>query len=332
MAIPSVLAEFGVDPGQLLAEFNLDPAYFADPENTLTFATMGRLFGRCAEHTACEHFGLLVGERAGTSALGAVGYLMQSAPDVRSALRVLTRHMHLHDRGALPTLELDGEHVALGYAIVDANVEHGEQMTAGGMALGYNIMRSLCGEHWRPDEAHFAFAAPRDTAPYRTFFHVRPRFDRERSALIFPARWLDAPLAGSDPWLHRFMLERVRDLQGLTTDDLVDQVRRLLKVMIMSPECSIERAAGQLGVSVRTLKRQLAARGSSYRRLRDEVRFDSARQLLQQTSTPAFQIALALGYADAAAFSRAFARWAGTSPARWRVARGRRAIRKAQRH
>jgi AraC-like DNA-binding protein len=332
MAIPSVLAEFGVDPAQLLAEFELDVAYFADPENTLAFATVDRMFGRCAELTACAHFGLLVGARAGTSSLGAVGYLMQSAPDVRSALGVLTQHMHLHDRGAMPTLELDNGHVALGYAIVDVNVEHGEQMIAGGVALGYNILRSLCGTQWRPEEVHFAFATPRDTGPYRAFFHVRPQFDRERSALIFPERWLATPLAGVDPWLHRFMLERVRELQGLSTDDLVERLRRLLKIMIMSPECSIETAAKQLGVSVRTLKRHLAAQGSSYRRLRDEVRFDSACQLLRRTSTPANQIASVLGYADAASFSRAFSRWAGTGPARWRADKGRRPIRKAASH
>jgi AraC-like DNA-binding protein len=128
------------------------------------------------------------------------------------------------------------------------------------------------------------------------------------------------------------MLERVRELQGLSTDDLVERLRRLLKLMIMSPECSIETAAKQLGVSVRTLKRHLAAQGSSYSRLRDEVRFDSACQLLRQTSTPANQIASVLGYADAASFSRAFSRWAGTGPAKWRAYKGQHPIRKAARH
>jgi AraC-like DNA-binding protein len=34
------------------------------------------------------------------------------------------------------------------------------------------------------------------------------------------------------------------------------------------------------------------------------------------------QIATMLDYADASAFTRAFRRWSGTTPARWRAARG----------
>ena len=35
------------------------------------------------------------------------------------------------------------------------------------------------------------------------------------------------------------------------------------------------------------------------------------------------QIAAALDYADASAFTRAFRRWSGTTPARWRARRAR---------
>ena len=71
MALPSVLAEFGVDASRLLREFKLGPSAFGDPENRIAYSTVGRIFGRCVEATSCEHFGLLVGERAGISSLGA---------------------------------------------------------------------------------------------------------------------------------------------------------------------------------------------------------------------------------------------------------------------
>jgi hypothetical protein len=99
MALPEVLELFSVAPAELLAEFSLDPSFFADPENTLSMAMAGRLLGRCAERTGCEHFGLLVGQRAGASSLGVLGFLMQSSRTVGDALADFARHLEVQDRG-----------------------------------------------------------------------------------------------------------------------------------------------------------------------------------------------------------------------------------------
>ena len=48
--------------------------------------------------------------------------------------------------------------------------------------------------------------------------------------------------------------------------------------------------------------------------------------MLENSAMEVRQIALALGYADPSAFTRAFRRWSGTTPAQWRLdARDRRA-------
>jgi len=72
----------------------------------------------------------------------------------------------------------------------------------------------------------------------------------------------------------------------------------------------------------RTLNRPLSAFGPSFRELVDESRFEIARQMLESSSLGVSRIADMLGYADASAFTRAFRRWSGTTPARWRADRG----------
>ncbi|MFZ1575243.1 MAG: helix-turn-helix transcriptional regulator [Chromatiaceae bacterium] len=69
----------------------------------------------------------------------------------------------------------------------------------------------------------------------------------------------------------------------------------------------------------RTLNRRLQAEGTSLRTLLDESRYRIARQLLRDTLFSVEDLAVALGYADATAFSRAFRRWSGTSASRWRA-------------
>jgi AraC-like DNA-binding protein len=50
----------------------------------------------------------------------------------------------------------------------------------------------------------------------------------------------------------------------------------------------------------------------------DDVRYAMSRQLLASSATSVAGIAAALGYAESSAFIRAFTRWSGTTPERWR--------------
>jgi len=229
MATPSVLAELGIAPEPLLAELDLDLAAFTDPENRVPYRTVARLFDRCAEATSCHHFGLLVGSRAGLSSLGVVGYLASSAPNVGSALEILRQLNSLADAGGTVTVDCRESIVSLGYDVVEPGLEHTGQLAAAAIAIGFNILRSLCGPQWQPHDVQFSFAAPRALAPFRKVFGVAPRFDQERSAIAFPARWLANPPPGADPILHRMMKDRIDELLADNADDVVGRVRRLLR-------------------------------------------------------------------------------------------------------
>lgn len=60
--------------------------------------------------------------------------------------------------------------------------------------------------------------------------------------------------------------------------------------------------------------------GVSFRHLLDELRRELARQWPRDTGMSIVAIAETLGYADAAASTRAFWRWFGTTPTDWRAA------------
>jgi AraC-like DNA-binding protein len=320
MGLPAVLEHFGVDPQSLLGEFGIDPDAFRNPENRIAYARVGRLFGRCAQVTSCEHFGLLVGERAGITSLGAVGYLALSAQDVYSALRILQQRYHLADGGGTITLERVGRHVSFGYEIVEPGVENADQLVLAAVAIGFNIVRTLCGPQWAASDVQLSMHAPRDTTSIRRFFNLAPRFDQERSCVTFATHWLTQPPPGADPLLHLMMRERVAELTAAasSSSSVAGQVRRLLRTTITTTGCSLESAAAQLRMSDRTLKRRLAVEAVTFLQLRDEARYNAACQMLRHTRMPAGQISSILGYADCSAFTRAFTRWSGISPTAWR--------------
>jgi AraC-like DNA-binding protein len=318
MATPSVLEELGIAPEPLLAELDLDLAAFTDPEHRVPYRTVARLFDRCVEVTSCHHFGLLVGSRAGLSSLDVVGYLASSAPNVGNALEILRQLNSVADAGGTVTLDCRESIVSLGYDVVEPGLEHTGQLAATAIAIGFNILRSLCGPQWQPHDVRFSFAAPRALAPFRKVFGLAPRFDQEHSAISFQARWLANPPPGADPILHRMMKERIDELLADHADDVVGRVRRLLRATVTTRRSSIDDAATTLRISTRTPKRRLAAAGTSFQRLRDEVQYELACQLLRDTMIPTGQIASIVGYSESSAFNRAFRRWAGVPPAEWR--------------
>jgi len=323
MAVPALLREHGADPVTLLAEFGLEPADFEDPENRIRYSTVTQLLERCTEVTRCPHFGLLVGQRAGTSALGAVGFLMQSSPTVRTALEILARHLWVHSPSVAVTLVEDGSFATLAVTFQGTGLEGLVPYLDMGNAIICNIMRGLCGHHWQATEVRFAHGRPRNLAPFRQFFQAPLRFDTGETALVFAESWLDRPLPSADPLLHTMMKQRVNELASMAGDDISSQLRRMLPALVTSHGDSLAAAAKRVGLATRTLNRRLAAEGTSYLQLREETRYTIARQLLTGTRMPANQVADRLGYANSSAFTRAFRQWSGEAPAAWRASKAR---------
>jgi AraC-like DNA-binding protein len=82
--------------------------------------------------------------------------------------------------------------------------------------------------------------------------------------------------------------------------------------------------ASRLAVGDRTLRRQLQKQGLSFRALVDLTRSEMAREYLEQSLLSISEIAYLLGFSGASAFHRAFRRWTGMAPLRYREQSGRR--------
>lgn len=78
--------------------------------------------------------------------------------------------------------------------------------------------------------------------------------------------------------------------------------------------------AAQFGISAATLKRRLAGEETTMQDLKDRCRHELALDLLRDRSMPFGEIALRLGFSDAASFARAFRNWSGRSPSDYRRA------------
>jgi len=314
--IPGLLRELGADPDQVLASAGLDAAALNDVENWIPYVAMGRLLRVCALMTRCSHFALLVGQRANLLHLGLPGELMRHSATLNAALQTFVVYHHLNSQG-MATFFLQEENgvAALGLAIYQKGAESVDQIYDCGIALACNVIREVCSARWAPEKVLLSRTRPADMGPYRRVFQAPCRFDSDRTAILFPAHWLKRAMPAAD-------LRRLRSLEGQAHAigiELVDQLRRALRTLLLLGKNSGDELAELLSMHRRTLNRRLETQGTTFQKVLDEVRFEAARQLLDVTRVPLTEIAAFLGYAESSAFSRAFRRWSGEAPSRRRL-------------
>lgn len=320
LVIPTLLAEFGVEPSRVLVEAGVDPVLLAGSENRVSFALLGRLLEACVAATGCPYFGLLVGERFEIGSLGVLGQLMRNSPDLRTALRLATLHLELHDRGALSLLLDDGRGVTdLGYSLFAGRTVATEQILDGAMAMHQRLLQTLCGPAWTARTIRLSHKRPPHVTVLRRSFRVPIEFDAKLSAVVFDAKWLAFPIPGADPRMFADVMAAVAAQRPRHEDAFLPEVRRALAAMVLSGYASAASLASLFGMNERTLRRRLADRGTAVRGLIGEVRRELAHHLLRDTALPVSEIAAILGYSDLTVFSRAFRAWTGVNPRQWRM-------------
>ena len=315
-AIPSLLGQFGQYPAKILSRAGVNPSILDNPENSIPFTDVGKLLEACVEATKCQHFGLLVGQQAGTESLGLVGRLMRNAPTLGRAIHDVCLNQQRYVKGSVVYLSIQEERAFWGYGIHHPGMKAIEQAYDLVMAMGFNIMRELCGV--LPEHVRLARRAPHDDRPYLKIFGHRPIFDSEQTALEFSSSLLKQRVKTANPRVREELEQAVAKYWTVTQPSTRDQVIRILRARSVCGSAVLTGVAEDMGIHPRTLNRRLRNEGTNFRDLRNLARYEIARQLLTGTHMKITDVALALGYAETSIFIRAFHAWSGKSPATWR--------------
>lgn len=176
----------------------------------------------------------------------------------------------------------------------------------------------LVGGGWRPDGVVLGHRPPVSLSAWEATCGVPVQLGDDTAlvlaedALALPVRARLSPGAGA----------LVRELLVWYTPrpvaSIADRVAAALVRDLAGAAPTVEQVAAELGVSGRSLHRQLAAAGTSYQRVLDRLRCDEAIRQAMDHARSFKAIAAAVGFADPRAFRRAFKRWTGSSPQEFR--------------
>lgn len=301
----------GLQPS-MLEESNYD-AYL--PQERLSI-----ILNTAVQLTNCYHFGLQLGLRKETSALGVLGILIKQCKTVRHAIQALVDNLHIHAQDSVHMEFFCDDKLAV--LRVDQNLpEHLGSYQVADLINGCSIslMKSLCGPDFKFHEVRMTGRQRPSHEVYLNVIKAPVKFAQAHNELVFDAKYLDIKLNTADAQvaalLDTYLGERQASHKSLTQETLA-----YLRRTIGSQDCHCESTAAHFALSKRTYNRKLTDEGTSFKLLLQQVKSEVAKKMIIDRQMSISATAEALGYSDVSSFNKAFKSWYGQSPKQWQMA------------
>mgnify|MGYP001813874749 CR=1 FL=1 len=179
-------------------------------------------------------------------------------------------------------------------------------------------VQDLLGVQAPPLALHLAFPQPDDWPALSTPLPCAVCFNSDSSGFILPAAFDDTPLPKANPIMHKSYVAIAEKLSQLLRDDISVSERVTRWLWTASPPPGRREVARLLAMSERNLSRQLAQEQTTFAQLLESVQTQRATAFLRNPALTVGEVGYRLGYSEPAAFTRAFSKWTGKSPLKWR--------------
>ena len=304
----------------------IELAALSGPDARIPGSWKERLWAEAERVTGDPDIGLHTAESYNPGALGVAGYVMLSCATAAAVLDRLSRFASLMNDGLRVRVGRAGANTVVVSEPVEGLDNYLErrprepfEVIAASLVL---TLSRLVNRRIAPREVTFRHKAPASIAEHRRIFGLEPKFGTPENRVVLRSVDLDAPVISADPALLKAFEERAEALTA-RLDRYGPLSRRALTVLrdkmkgVVPP---LQQVANELAMSSRTVQRALRLEGTSYQRLVDEAQRDLAVSYLKTSGVSASEVAFLLGFSELSAFSRAFKRWTGSAPAKFRTA------------
>lgn len=312
----------GADRAALMARAELTGESLSDPDRRLPLMHYPDMLRTVEAMLNDPALALHFGRDVAMAEMSIVGLIMEASATMMDAFTQLQRF------GRLALDAGDGAAGSAGLALVQ---EQGrlylvEQRADGLPELTDVVFAQLtCGPRRFLGQSHvlgveFTRPAPPHAAAYAAVFQCPVRFGARWNALELHPDVGGWRVAQNPRYVFGVLTEKADALleQQAATESLRGRVEALLLPVLHQGPIGGDDVAAQLAISRTTLFRRLKAEGTSFAAVLDDVRRRLALQYLGSGKVSVNETAYLLGFSDAAAFSRAFRRWNGSSPGAYR--------------
>lgn len=318
--LAEIAFEHGIAASELFADTGLDEALLLQPNTPVGHESGLSFVERFCQLTDDITVAIEFGKRMTLSKHGVLGYAAQYSETMVDAGDKMTRFMET--RAQLFRMEKASDDQVRRLIITP---RFASEKAVPFLILAFltsieTICRTLLGERGKstPSEIRIALGQPCPELENQNWLpNCRIKITDE-NMLRWPADSFFSQLPFFNPQMESVTEKKLQKILSLVKepDSLTEKVEQLLR-QDLTRLPTTETMAERLHMSAATLNRKLKAEGISFQQVKDKVRFEQAKELLNQDIS-LDAVAAQLGYSDASNFTKAFKNWAGQSPAQYR--------------
>ena len=317
-----VAAELGIQRDAILDSTSLRLEELETEGTLISFLQALKFLRRLIKLSPRPDIGLLIGSRYQISTYGVLGYAMMSCATWLDALQ-LAGNYHRAASSLVHVEVVPGDSPGILNLLAkpfypdlhDIEPFTVEKLFASLVA----VSRPLLQKPALPRSVRFAYPAPAYAAEYEKFFACPVQFDTPDNRFEWELDILSQPLLPA----NKVSAEMGRKLceEFMPQHPMEDSwSRQVSDILLAAPGTlpDMEQVASQLCLSSRTLRRNLRLEDTTFQEISDQLRHDMSKRYLQHSRLPLDEIAHLVGFTETTNFRRAFRRWEGLPPAKYR--------------
>lgn len=306
----------GFELKPILDRAGIPQSALADTQTRFPKRKFQALWQVASEATGDPAVALRVSTTVKANTLGIIGYLASASESRRNAFELVKGLTPLLWDDVECDLENDDE-VAFIRCSTGTNPQAGRFTIEYAIGLTVTMSRVLGGGRFDPLEARFSYPAPAYADEYERILRLPVRFDAGEDGVLFPISMMDSSNPSADAALRQLLQRYAADqLAKIPTSARFSQrVRACIRSMLPLGTITADTIAAEFRMSERTLRRRLQEETTSYQEILDDVRAELARHYLTKEKRGIDEVAFLLGFSDQSAFTKAFRRWTGQTPA-----------------
>ena len=305
--IAPYLSMRGVLPLEFFRRFDISPHIFQNSDAWVPRATCFHIANEMAAVAQDPFAGASVGYLTDVCSLGAWGELILSSTSLAQACAMAAVHTDLLHQGGEVKIVTEGRTTKLIHYFNGQHRADPKQVITASLV----VLRKVPLMSGEPGAIRVHLKSPREKGDEALEQYLGPNLvmNAEFNMIEFDRGLLEIPLqyTRDDAWKTTQALKSTVETADVLVKQIADQ--QLSRLATISKK---------IGLSPRTLQRRLEHCGIDFDALRDETRRSEAFQLLASGKYSATEITYMLGYSDQAHFTRAFKRWTGSPPSRYR--------------
>ncbi len=317
--LPALVRDRGIDPRPILERHNIDILSIRDPDQYVACKAVVNVLEDCAIALNEPLFGLLLAEHQEPDVFGCVTALCRASSTFRQALESFIDYLPVTHSPTTIIELVENDGTAEIRWCVRTDLGRNSQANYQAVMLNIKLFRQLLGPTFCPSYINLA-AEPRNKDIQELERHLACRFHstKAENAIAFPAELLDHPVASANRLLFKLLGGYLEQVRASARVSIKDRVEDYIRSSLPTGNCSIERCAQKLGMSVRTLQAKLGEAQESFSDIMELQRVDLAKSYLKQEQLSLDDVAANLGYSEQSSFGRAFKRWTGLTPKLYR--------------